>query len=573
MQIIESSKVYDVAIVGSGAGGGMATKILSEAGFDVAVLEAGPFFDPAQDEYRNQLRWPWESPRRGASSNRRSFGDFDAAYGGWNIEGEPYTTERGTRFAWFRSRMLGGRTNHWGRISLRFGPLDFKRKSVDGLGDNWPIGYDDVKPYYDKVDKLIGVFGTREGIHNEPDGFFLPPPKPRLHELYYINGARKAGIPVIPSRLSILTKRINNQRGSCFYCGQCNRACSAYADFSSGTCLIFPAQKNGGKVQIFTEAMVREVTTDKEGKATGVKYINKADRKEYHLKAKVVVMAASACSTARILLNSKSSVHQDGLGNSSGLVGKYLHDSTGASRSVFIPKLMDRKIYNEDGVGGMHVYTPWWLNDKKLDFPRGYHIEVWGGMGMPSYGFGFNPNNLNEIVGGEIGGYGETLRHDIKKYYGAVLGVSGRGESVPQRENRCEIDNDVVDEWGIPVLKFNYKWTEHEVKQAKHMQDTFEQVLEATGGILLGDKPGADRDYGLTAPGEIIHEVGTTRMGNDKRESVTNKFNQLHDAENVFVMDAGPFVSQADKNPTWTILALAWRASDYLVEQVKQRKI
>ena len=195
--------------------------------------------------------------------------------------------------------------------------------------------------------------------------------------MHYIKAARKTGIPVIPSRLSILTKRINNQRGSCFYCGQCNRGCSAYADFSAGTCLIFPAQKNGGKVELFTEAMVSEVTTNKEGKATGVTYINKLDRKTYHLKAKIVIMAASACSSARILLNSKSPVHQDGLGNSSGVVGKYLHDSTGASRAVFIPKLMDRKIYNEDGVGGMHVYTPWWLNDAKLDFPRGYHIEVW----------------------------------------------------------------------------------------------------------------------------------------------------------------------------------------------------
>ena len=573
MQVIESSKTYDVIIVGSGAGGGMATKILSEAGYDVAVVEAGPYFDPALDEDRTQLRWPWESPRRGASSNRRSFGDFDAAYGGWNIEGEPYTREKGTEFYWFRSRMLGGRTNHWGRISLRFGPLDFKRKSHDGLGDNWPIGYDDVKPYYDKVDKLIGVFGSKENIPNEPDGYFLPPPKPRLHELYYINGARKAGVPVIPSRLSILTKRINNQRGSCFYCGQCNRACSAYADFSAGTCLIFPAQKNGGKITLYNDSMVREVTTNKEGKATGVNYVNKLDRKEYHLKGKIVVMAASACSTARILLNSKSSVHEDGLGNSSGLVGRYLHDSTGASRSVLIPDLIDRKIYNEDGVGGMHVYTPWWLNDKKLDFPRGYHIEVWGGMGMPNYGFGFNPNDLNKVVGGTVGGYGDSLRDDVKKYYGAVMGISGRGESVPQRDNLCEIDNDVVDEWGIPVLKFNYKWTQHEVKQASHMQDTFEEILSATGGILLGDKPGADREFGLTKPGEIIHEVGTTRMGNDPKDSVTNKHNQLHDCENVFIMDAGPFVSQADKNPTWTILALAWRASDYLVEQVKQRNI
>jgi len=573
MQIIDSQKTYDVAIVGSGAGGGMATKILSEAGFDVAVLEAGPFFDPAKDEYRNQLRWPWESPRRGASSDRRSFGDFDAAYGGWNIEGEPFTNGPGTDFWWFRSRMLGGRTNHWGRISLRFGPLDFKRKSVDGLGDNWPIGYDDVKPYYDKVDKLIGVFGSKENIPNEPDGFFLPPPKPRLHEMYYIKGARKAGIPVIPSRLSILTQRINDQRGVCFYCGQCNRACQAYADFSSGTCLIFPAQRGGGKVSLFTDAMVKDVTTNAEGKATGVNYINKLDRKEYHLKAKVVVMAASACSTARILLNSKSAQHENGLGNSSGLVGHYLHDSTGASRMAYIPELVDRDIYNEDGVGGMHVYTPWWLNDKKLNFPRGYHIEVWGGMGMPSYGFGFNPNDIHKTIGGTVGGYGNSLRDDVKRYYGAMLGVSGRGESVPQKDNFCEIDNEVVDQWGIPVLKFHYQWTDYEVQQTKHMQDTFEEVLTAAGGTLLGDKPGKESNYGLTAPGQIIHEVGTTRMGNDKKTSVTNKYNQLHDCENVFIMDAGPFVSQADKNPTWTILALAWRASDYLVDQVKKRNI
>ncbi|HCW64740.1 MAG TPA: GMC family oxidoreductase, partial [Leeuwenhoekiella sp.] len=203
MQIKESSKMYDVIIVGSGAGGGMATKVLADAGLKVAVVEAGPHFDPADPKQRTQLKWPYESPRRGAS-NRRPFGDFDSAYGGWEIEGEPYTQKDGTQFDWFRSRMLGGRTNHWGRISLRFGERDFKHKSYDGHGDDWPISYEDVKPYYDKVDKLIGVFGTKENIENEPDGFFLPPPKPRLHELFYIKGARKSNIPVIPSRMSML---------------------------------------------------------------------------------------------------------------------------------------------------------------------------------------------------------------------------------------------------------------------------------------------------------------------------------------------------------------------------------
>jgi len=564
--------MYDVIIVGSGAGGGMATKVLADAGLKVAVVEAGPHFDPADPKQRTQLKWPYESPRRGAS-NRRPFGDFDSAYGGWEIEGEPYTQKDGTQFDWFRSRMLGGRTNHWGRISLRFGERDFKHKSYDGHGDDWPISYEDVKPYYDKVDKLIGVFGTKENIENEPDGFFLPPPKPRLHELFYIKGARKSNIPVIPSRMSMLTKKLNDDRGICFYCGQCSRACAVYADFSAGTCLIFPAQKSGGQVDLFVNAMVREVTTNDEGKATGVSYISKDDLKEYKLKGRIVVLAASACSSARILLNSKSEQHPNGLGNSSDMVGRYLHDSTGASRSAFIPELMNRDTYKEDGVGGMHVYTPWWGDNKKLNFPRGYHIEVWGGLGMPSYGFGFNPNDLNRFFNQKVGGYGNSLRSDIKKYYGSTIGMAGRGESIAMKDNYCEIDPTTVDEFGIPVLRFNYKWSEYEVNQAKHMNDTFEEIVHNMGGTMLQDAPSKESNYGLENPGRIIHEVGTTRMGSDPKTSVVNEFQQLHDVDNVFIVDAGPFVSQADKNPTWTILALSWRASDYIIEQLKQQNI
>lgn len=573
-QIKPKEDLYDICIVGSGAGGGMAAKVLAEAGFKVALMEAGGDYDPAKEEHRTQMRWPWESPRRGAGTVR-PFGDFDAAIGGWDIEGEPYTRKNGTSFDWFRSRMLGGRTNHWGRISLRFGPLDFKRKDQDGMGENWPISYDDVKPYYDKVDKLIGVFGSKEGIYNEPDGFFLPPPKPRLHELYVKKGAEKSKVPVIPSRLSVLTRKINNERGVCFFCAQCNRACQVYADFSSSTCLVKPAMKNG-QTDLYTYAMVREVLTDDKGMATGVAYIYKPDMKEYRISAKVVILAASACETARIMLNSKSKYHPNGISNSSGVIGRYLHDSTGADRMAFMPSLLDRDRYNEDGVGGLHVYSPWWLDNKKLDFPRGYHIEYWGGMGMPGYGFGFGMEQNRKLLLDKMGvpapngGYGASLKKDIRRIYGAFVGMSGRGESIPQYDNYCEIDPNTVDKYGIPVLRFHYKWTEHEEKQARHMQETFEEILTNMGGQLMGTKPGADAQYGLAAPGRIIHEVGTTRMGNDPKTSVLNEFGQAHECKNLFVVDGGSFVSQADKNPTWTILALSWRTSDYIVEQMKK---
>ena len=576
-QIKEQDKKYDVAIVGSGAGGGMAAKILSEAGLSVAVLEAGGDFDPAMDEYRTQLRWPYESPRRGANT-QRVFGDFDAAWGGWDIDGEPYTRAEGTSFDWFRSRMVGGRTNHWGRISLRFGPKDFKRKDQDGLGDNWPISYEEIKPYYDRVDKLVGVFGTNEGLPNDPDGFFLPPPKPRLHELFVKKGAAIAKVPVIPSRLSILTRKINDERGVCFFCAQCNRACQVYADFSSGTCLLKPAMKKG-KIDLYTHAMVREVVTNDEGLATGLVYISKKDMQEHRVGARVVVLAASACETARIMLNSKSKQHPNGLSNSSGVAGRYLHDSTGADRMGFLPDLVDRPRYNEDGVGGLHVYSPWWLDNKKLDFPRGYHIEYWGGIGMPSYGIGFGMDTMRKYLADEFGkpspngGYGASLKKDIRRIYGTMVGMSGRGESVPQYDNYCEIDPDTVDKYGIPVLKFHYKRTDHEVKQARHMQDTFEEILTGMGAVLMGNKPDQTSQYGLAAPGRIIHEVGTTRMGDDPKTSVLNKYAQAHECKNLFVTDAGSFVSQADKNPTWTILALSWRTSEYIIDQLKKQNI
>jgi choline dehydrogenase-like flavoprotein len=506
------------------------------------------------------------SPRRGSSTKERPFGEFDACIGGWNVEGEPYTRAPGTKFDWWRARMLGGRTNHWGRISLRFGPDDFKGKSKDGLGDDWPISYDELKPWYDEVDRLVGIFGSVEGLHNHPDGIFLPPPKPRCWELLVKQAADKHDVTCIPSRLSIITQP-HNGRSACHYCGQCNRGCMVNANFSSPNVLILPSLATG-KLQLITGAMVREVTLDRRGRADGVVYIDKATRTEQRVDARIIVLAASACETARILLNSKSAAFPQGLANSSGVVGRYLTDTTGTDVGGFIPKLVDHVPHNEDGVGGAHLYMPWWIDNRKLDFPRGYHIEIWGGLGEPSYGF---MGGIQRYPGG--GGYGASLKADYRKYYGATIGFSGRGEQIPNADCYCEIDPEVVDQWGIPVLKFHWKWSDYETNQVKHMQETFRTLIAEMGGEVWSDMPSKESGYGISNGGSIIHELGTVRMGSDPKTSVLDPHCRTWDVKNLFVTDGGPFVSQADKNPTWTILALSMRTSDYIAQAMKRGEL
>jgi choline dehydrogenase-like flavoprotein len=557
MEILRPGKTWDVCVVGSGAGGGMTAKVLTEAGAEVVLLEAGPYWDVEKDGY--MFTWNYDSPRRGRPHRGRAFGEFNASLGGWDIPGEPYTVGEGERFQWFRGRMLGGRTNHWGRISLRFGPWDLQGRSRDGYGDDWPITYEEIAPYYDKVDRLVGLFGSNEGLENEPDGIFLPPPEPRCYELLFRRGAERVGLRCIPSRLSILTRPLGD-RPACHYCAQCGRGCTTHSNFSTPSVLLPPALATG-RLKIVTGAMAREVTTDDEGLATGVSYVDTATGRESQVRARIVVLAASACESARLLLNSRSSRHPNGLANSSGTVGRYLTDTPGMRVSAHVPALLDNLPHNEDGVGGMHVYIPWTLDNRTLDFPRGYHFELGGGRGMPSYGFGKGLHRLNG------GGYGESLKADYRRYYGSFVGIAGRGEMIPNPASYCEIDPDKIDRYGIPVLRFHWAWGEPDLAQARHMQETARSLLEAMGGRILEPMPTQDEGYGISVGGSIIHEAGTTRMGSSPRTSVLNSWSQTHDAKNVFVADAGPFVSNAHKNATWTILALAWRAAEHIADE------
>ena len=569
MASIQSTpETHDVVVIGSGAGGGTVAHVLTGLGVRVTLLEAGPLLDPLEEFKEHQ--WPYDVAHRGAEDGGRRyfgrgkpFGYFTTTSGGWQLEGEPYTVGDGSEFQWFRSRILGGRTNHYGRLTFRFSDYDFKPRDRDGLGVNWPISYDDIGPYYDKAEAFIGVTGSREGIRSAPDGVFLDPPPPKAHELLIKAASERLGIPCIPNRRSVLTRTLNG-RPACHYCGQCARGCRSASNYSSSQVQIVPALETG-RLRIIDQAMAREIVTDGQDRVTEVIYIDKRTQEERRLRCRILVLAASACESARILLNSTPRGFSDGVANRSGVVGRYLMDTVGYGLAANIPALEGMPRYNSDGAGGAHLYMPWWGWERQeaLGFPRGYHIEIGGGYRMPSVGA------FSGMARAE--GFGVGIKERARREYGTRISFEGRGEMIPNVDSYCEIDPDTVDRWGIPVLRFHFEWSDYERDQAKHMAETFRALLE-----LMGGRPGAPslRDAsGISVGGSIIHEVGTVRMGDDPRASALNGFCQAHDVRNLFVCDGGSFVGNPDKNPTLTINALAWRASEYMAEEMRQGTI
>jgi choline dehydrogenase-like flavoprotein len=309
-----SNAVHDVVIIGSGAGGGTVTKVLADLGVSVLLLEAGPMLSMG-DLKEHML--PYHVPHRGAGAKGEAYTGgrtgftYSATFGGAQIDGEPYTVAEGSDFSWFRSRVLGGRTNHYGRVTLRFADYDFRPRSIDGLGFDWPITYEDLAPYYDKAESFIGVTGTIEKIRSAPDGIFQTPAALRAHDTLVQRSCAKLGIRAIPGRQAVITQPTNG-RPACHYCGQCGRGCMTASNYASSYVQIFPAMKTG-RVQIISNAMARELLTDGTGKVTAVSYVDKTTGSERQVRCRTVVLAASTCESARLLLNSKSSRHPQGL--------------------------------------------------------------------------------------------------------------------------------------------------------------------------------------------------------------------------------------------------------------------
>jgi choline dehydrogenase-like flavoprotein len=559
-----SQPVYDVIVVGSGNSGGIASYVLAMKGLKVLCLEAGRPIEPAKDFFTHTF--PYEWPYRGEGKPGQH-GKLPQGMA-WKIsewtdhlytipDEDPYAVAPGSKFTWTRLRAVGGRSLVWGRSVERYGPLDFKPKSLQGgWGEDWPIGYEDLAPYYDKVEDLIGVAGGSESLYNVPAGQHrLPPFNPRCGEMLVKKGAAKLGIKAIPQALAVLSKPYRG-RPECHYCGGCNNGCLVEARYSS--LAAFEELKKHSNFTLKPYAAVNTVLMDpRTGKARGVSYIDTQNKQEYEVYSKAVVLAASNIESVRILLNSRNRDFPAGLANSSGVLGHYLSDHVSfGSVEGFFPQLAGRATTNDDGPGESSLYIP------RYDYSGKGNKKYLGGWRLNFYtGCGMGPG-----PGASLPGFGSAYKKKIKDLYPAPVSMGGYGEGLALRSNYVEIDPDGLrDPWGIPQVRFH---TNAEYPEAYAMMDKMHgqinEILKASGAEILSNQKGNP-----TPLGAVTHEGGGARMGDDPRTSVLDKWCRAHDVNNVLVADAAPFVSHPEKEWTLTIMALAYRACDHLAEEFR----
>ena len=578
---VDLTQTYDACIVGSGAAGGMAAYVLTNLGMKVLLLEAGKKVD-INAELRS-MEWPYEHPRRGdlpPGYHVLSFNEYQirnppyARGSGYrhvlskqaNHRGadyiknilvdekeHPYT---GTKYAWVRARLLGGKTNIWGRLALRLSDYDFKAKTHDGYGEDWPISYADIEPYYDKVDLLLGISGHKENLPHLPDSLFQRSHRLNLAEVQLRQKLKGMGRVLTPYRSGVTTDGVKNKyRSRCFGRGACDRrgGCDIHAAFDSPTGLIYPAMDTGN-LTVRPNSTCHEVLVDTAtGKARGVGFVDSVTKRSLEAKAKVVIVAASTLESARLLLLSQSSQHPNGIGNSSGHVGhNFCEHLMGPSITGLVKDLVGKPHTLDDGrPGGFYVPRFRNLADRQPGFIRGYGFEGNSGDQM------FPP-------GSNTPGFGAAYKRHVRDYAGAFINMGGFGEVLPRYESYVDLDPEVKDAWGIPALRFHYEFGDNEKKMAEDMAVSAKEMFEEAGIEVLN----VNRE--VLTEGWSIHELGTARMGVDPKTSVLNQFQQSHDVKNLFVVDGSSHVSASCQNPTWTIMALAWRSSEHLADELKK---
>jgi choline dehydrogenase-like flavoprotein len=548
MQIKKSNPNYEVVVIGSGAAGGMAAWNLTRQGVNVLVLDAGEKFD--RGKFWSHVKpWQW-TDRLDKGLHPQEFFLSDKE--------QPYETPEGRPFELYRVWGRGGKTNVWGRVALRYSDVDFEGPLRDGWGIPWPIRYADIGPYYDKVDQFIGVCGGTDDQDSLPGSkYMLPAPPPRCGERLLQKAAKQSGISIVAGRRAVLTKP-HNGHPQCHYCGACGRGCDVGAFFNSSDFLIEPALQTG-RLQVIDNAVVARILVDDEGRANGVQYFDRRTKEEHRVKARIIVVAASCVDSTRILLNSKSDRHPNGIGNSSDVIGRYLCEQIRFHMYGFAPELMDGPVYDDSGIGGEHIYMPRFnhRDGRRRDYIRGYGMQFWGCGAQDSVPWAST-----------LPGFGADLKREIRRRYPAMIALHPYGETLGRAENRIVIDETKTDELGVPLFRIEYQIGDNERKMAEEMYSTCEEILHSAKAETLPYSRGW-----LDAPGSAIHEHGTCRMGDDPRQAALNKFCQMHNVKNIFVVDGSAFTTASEKNPTLTILALSWRATDYLAGEMKRGNV
>lgn len=553
-------QTYDVVVVGSGATGGWAAKRLAEAGLKVALLDAGRAVSPSEfTEHMPayKLKYRNHSPVmvKTRPIQRQCYACMEYNYE-WFVNDleNPYSTPADKPFSWQRCRVVGGRSLVWGRHSYRFSDVDFKAASRDGYGDDWPISYADLAPYYDIVERYVGISGAAENNPMLPDGDFLPPMEmscgeTRLRE----SSLAKFGRTVTIGRVAVLTQMHNN-RLPCHYCGPCERGCMTFSYFSSPFTTVKDAVSSGN-CTLITNAVVSHVDMDPSGnRANGVTYVDRLTRETKEVRGRSVILCAQALESTRILLNSSTRDHPNGLANSSGALGHYLMDHAmgGGASGVYRDYAIKPNANSPVRPNGIYIVrfrnTP--QSGKNPHFLRGYGFQ--GGAG-PEFYF-------------DAPGFGTEYKKAVKEGIYRV-GMGAFGESLARWDNFCEIDPNLNDAWGIPALRISMTHGENEAALMRDAGVSAAEMLEAAGAKDIQVTTKAEM------PGMAVHEVGTARMGNDPKKSVLDAWNQAHDVKNLFVMDGACFASSACQNPTLTMMALTVRACDRLKERFKKHEI